>query len=445
MRILFLNQFYPPDFAPTGKMVEVVASRLAAEGHAVEVWCSGGAYGPAGSTAGAAVPTRFARSASGVTVVRIGNLGAGKSAAGKLARWLGFYALVALKLFGRRGKCDRFVALTTPPFLSVLVRLAAWHHGARHCHWIMDLYPDALVAHGMCRNGGLACRLLAAVARFGFGGRRVGAVLTLGPCMAERAQKYVSQPVSWVPLWGEVEAAPLAMAVQHLLEAADDGQARPPARPDLRRERGWGDDEVVLLYSGNLGRGHMVTPLLEAALILHQQGVRKLRWVFTSHGPRSLEVARFRKLHPELRLEFMNPVALDMLAAHLVSADIHLASLEPAWCGCMVPSKIQGSFAVGRPVLFVGPPESSPGRWIASAAGGWVVDGCDPAGGLVELLRAGDIKEEAARRGLNALQFSRRHFDRETNAAAVAAALAGDAGLSPSPQPGRQRSAQAAM
>jgi hypothetical protein len=46
--------------------------------------------------------------------------------------------------------------------------------------------------------------------------------------------------------------------------------------------------------------------------------------------------------------------------------------------------------------------------------------------GLVELLRGGGLKDEAARRGAIAGEFSTRHFDRATNAAAVAARLAGD-------------------
>jgi glycosyltransferase involved in cell wall biosynthesis len=426
MRFIFINQFYPPDFAPTGRMVKEVAGRLAEEGHEVEVWCSGGSYGPERNHADSALGAPDPASPAGVAVVRIGGLGAGKSACGKLVRWLGFYLLVAWRLLGPRGKSDRLVALTTPPFLSVLARMAASRHGARHCHWLMDLYPDALVAHGVCRDGGLAHRALAALARFGMGGRQVGAVVTLGPCMAERARQYTTQAVAWVPLWAEVGSEPVEKALHHLLDGADGGDPGHTSQRDLRRERGWRDDELVLLYSGNLGRGHLVTPLLDAALALHRQGVRNLRWVFTSHGPRSAEVSIFRKRHPDLPLEFMNPVNPEILATHLMSADIHLASLEPAWCGCMVPSKIQGSFAVGRPVLFVGPPASSPARWIESSGGGWVVDGGDPVSGLVELLRGGGLKDEATRRGANAGEFSRRHFDRATNAAAVAARLAGD-------------------
>ncbi len=45
MRILLLNQFYPPDVAATGQLLGDVAAALAQRGHEVHVLCSRGAYG----------------------------------------------------------------------------------------------------------------------------------------------------------------------------------------------------------------------------------------------------------------------------------------------------------------------------------------------------------------------------------------------------------------
>lgn len=42
MRILLLNQFYPPDTAATGQLLADVARGLAASGHEVDVICSRG-------------------------------------------------------------------------------------------------------------------------------------------------------------------------------------------------------------------------------------------------------------------------------------------------------------------------------------------------------------------------------------------------------------------
>jgi colanic acid biosynthesis glycosyl transferase WcaI len=438
MTVWFLNQFYSPDRAPTGVMLEAVVEHLSGKGHRCVVWCSGGSY--LTSNIGrrtSDVEDGASGGARGVRVQRVGTLGAGKSFFGKLRGWLGFYVVLGWRLLAARERPDVIVAMTTPPFLSVLARVAAWRHGARHAHWVMDLYPDVLVAHGMLRHGGPAERILSELARWGFGGKRAGAVLTLGPCMAKRVERVVGgrwsdgggrlgsrashensstdhgtrTTVHWVPLWSGA------------------GARRDPAGLDeaarrLRRDRGWGDDEMVVLYSGNLGRGHVVEPVLERALELAGGGGGRMRWVFCAHGARLDEVRRFAANHPEAGIEFLEPVASENLEAHLASADVHLASLAESWTGCMVPSKLQGIFAVGRPVLFVGGMDSSIGQWVRESGGGWVVRPGDLAGLRVALEEARDPAVREAR-GNAARDFAAGHFDQERNAARVAEILCG--------------------
>ena len=404
-------------------MLEVVVECLSEEGHQCVVWCSGGSYGGSGRS------DVEDRTMAGVRVVRIGKLGAGKAFIAKLRGWLGFYLILASRLLAARERPDVIVAMTTPPFLSVLARVAAWRHRARHAHWVMDLYPDALAAHGMLGERRLSYRMLAGLARWGFGGKRAGAVLTLGPCMAERIGRLIHRKdagkepeegwngdpppsLHWIPLWASTVGAGEASEVE-------------AAGRQLREERGWGNDEVVILYSGNLGRGHVVQPALEAALELARAGRQRLRWVFCAHGARLEEVKRFAAAHPEAGVEFLEPVPAERLAAHLASADVHLASLEESWSGCMVPSKIQGSFGAGRAVLFIGPRSSSPARWIEEAGGGWAVEAGAAATGLPELLAVANLKEDARRRGAAAKAYAARHFDRDINAGEVARVLIG--------------------
>ena len=244
MRIWLLNQFYPPDAAPTGVMLAGVAGQLAADGHEVVVWCSGGAYGGAGGLrrpmpndecrmtngdadvggplsvvgeeAGGRRGCRMTNEGRGemqvVEVRRVGRAGAGKRLAAKFVGWSGFYLGLAWRLVRGRPRPDLIVAMTTPPFLSVLARVAGWWHGARVAHWVMDLYPDALAAHGMVKEHSLAMAVLRRLARFGFGGRGNGPIVVLGPCMAGRVAALVGKAsdVRWVPLWagegGETKA-----------------------------------------------------------------------------------------------------------------------------------------------------------------------------------------------------------------------------------------------
>lgn len=406
MHFVFLNQYYPPDEAPTGAMLRPVAEALAQRGHEVTVICSAGGYGKTAGTAPSPPPPCGEQSsAAKVRVVRLRALQWGRRTfLGKLADYASFYFGCALKLVAMRA--DRVVALTTPPYLSVLARLATRWRGGTHAHWVMDLYPDVMAAHGMLREGSLGYRLLSALARWGFGGRRSVGVLTLGPDMAERIGRLLgagAREVAWVPLW-ETGGG----------RAGDDDMA------ELRSRRGWPDGELVVMYSGNMGLGHRFEDLLEWA---RRRSGERCRLVFYGRGKRRGEIEDFLREHPG-RLELHDYVGEEELAAHLRTADVHAVSLRPEWTGTMVPSKLQGVFGAGRPVLFIGDKASSIGAWMLESGAGWVVEPGDAEALDAAMAQAGDPTLRA-RMGEKARRFAAGHFDRTTNVARVADWLEG--------------------
>lgn len=498
MHLVFLNQYYPPDAAPTGVMLAGLVQGLIEAGHEVSVLCAAGGYAgragrprpadlsPAGRDANdqAIAPDlqresgrdEAAKATACPRIIRIGATRFGRGTwIGKLIDYGSFFPGAAWRLLTIRPRPDRIVALTTPPFLSVLARFISKLRGADHAHWVMDLYPDVMVAHGMLGGRSILYRILTRVARWGFGGTRCAAVLTLGPDMAVRAEKYVggtsrAKRVTWVPLWAE-------------------GQATTESALALRSQRGWGDEELIVMYSGNMGLGHRFGEILAAAKELaetvgrgglprrdvangvpsagdddvragrprsadlspqhrdvddqaissHPQGesgrgevatpfpshaaaVQRPRFVFFGGGKRRVEVARFVRENPGCGVELYDYAPAECLAAHLQSADVHLATLDPAWTGTMVPSKVQGVFGASRPVIFIGSADSSIGRWVLESGGGWVVAPADVAGLLAALAEARD-PEVRATRGHAAKAFSNKHFDQATNVARVAEVL----------------------
>ena len=404
MHLVFLNQYYPPDAAPTGMMLEAVVERLVADGHQVTVICAAGGY--AGGSDGPDGSDRSYRSHQSVRVLRLRATRFGRGTfLGKLVDYASFYARVKWRLLTLQPVPDRIVALTTPPYLSLLARVFSRLRGADHAHWVMDLYPDVMAAHGMIRDGGLLHRALAMLTRLGFGGRRCAAILTLGPDMAQRVERYApARSISWVPLWA----------------SSDPTDRSYPSDPSsLRQKRGWAEDELVVMYSGNMGLGHRFGEILAAALALKDEPVR---FVFFGGGKRRAEIADFIADHPQCRIELHDYAPASELAAHLQSADIHLASLDPAWTGTMVPSKLQGIFAAARPAIFIGSSDSSIGQWIDQSGGGRTVPAGDPAA-LIAALQAARNPAERHTRGLSAAEFAATHFDRSSNVAAVAQRL----------------------
>ena len=402
MRFLLLNQFYPPDPAPTGWYLHGLARELVRRGHWVKVLASRRSYDGKDS---------FPRKEviDGVIITRLSATGFGRSGfLGKMVDYGSFYGSLSTQLLLDRSNPDLILSLTTPPYISLLGKAAAAQRGCRHAHWIMDLYPDVMFAHRAELEDGFTSRLLRNLTRFQLQGAE--AVISLGSKMAEKVSAYTGKgaaelSVTGIPLWSDPELTPWPA-----------NETNP-----LRGERGWGAGEVVLLYSGNMGVGHRFTEFMEAA---RQLGSHGPRWVFSGGGKRRKEVETFAASHAEARIEFLGYVPQSQLRAHLCAADVHLASLDAEWQGLMVPSKIQASFAVGRPVLFVGGRQCETAAWIQESGGGWVVDQNDSVG-LLKAIRQAMNPEERRRRGEAASAYARENFQMSKNCAQIAQLLEG--------------------
>jgi len=388
VRFLLFNQFYPPDSAPTGQFLHDVAAMLVQRGHEVEVVCSRRAYD---GTGGPYLTTRL----DGVRVSRVAATGWGRAAPlGRSLDYLSYAGLAVVRLASVKPRPDLSVALTTPPYIGLAVGTLSRLRGVPYALWVMDVYPDALAAQGVVKRGSRVFQLLGWLARK----ERVHAasIVALGPRAARRIDQSQAQSTS---LWGP--------------ERASEEAAR-----RLRRARGWGD-ELILLYSGNLGLGHRFGEFIEAARRLGPDGPR---WVFSGTGARRPEVERVASdSDSTARIELAPPVARAEHAALLQSAQVHLASLSADWQGIIVPSKVIASFCVGRPVIFVGGRDNEAADWIRESGGGWHVEEGDVEGLLAAIQEASP--DERSRRGAAARRFAETHFDRRAGAERVCVAL----------------------
>jgi glycosyltransferase involved in cell wall biosynthesis len=388
VRFTLLNQYYVPDLAPTGQMLHDLARTLASRGHHVDVVCSRDSY------QGGLRHPRHER-IGGVAIHRVASVGSGRGGAlGRLASYASFCFLAAVRLVIQTPRPDLILSMTTPPYLGLLGRWVALLRGAVHAHWIMDVYPDVMAADGMADRHGFVLRLLRGVGRHQF--RGAGLVLAPGPLVERRLRDHHTAPctpVASVPLWGP-----------------DFEPTDPASVAEIRQQREWGQD-LIFLYSGNMGRGHRFDEMLEASCRLGGSGPV---WAFIGDGVRAGQIREFARAHPDARIQLLPYVAPEKLRASLASADVHLVSLSPRWQGLIVPSKLQAAFSVGRPVIFVGCPESEVGQWIAASGGGWVIGEGDVEGLLAVVQEARD-PDERLRRGAAGMDFARAHFDRKTN------------------------------
>jgi glycosyltransferase involved in cell wall biosynthesis len=121
--------------------------------------------------------------------------------------------------------------------------------------------------------------------------------------------------------------------------------------------------------------------------------------------------------------KFLPYASREHMDEHLAQADIGLVTQRPAHIGIVVPSKVYGLLAAGRPVLFVGPRRSTVDLLIRRFKCGWQVDPGNSSS-MIELLeRLARNREELSSYGQRARQALDLHYDLPHGVARVAAAI----------------------
>jgi glycosyltransferase involved in cell wall biosynthesis len=125
------------------------------------------------------------------------------------------------------------------------------------------------------------------------------------------------------------------------------------------------------VYSGNLGNSHDLDTLLGAAEELRNR--HDITFVFIGEGPQKARIERRSREMGLPNVLFLRFQPRSGLRASLNSGHVHLVSLMPALDGLVVPSKLYGIMAVGKPVVFVGPEKSEVADIVCEAECGSVV------------------------------------------------------------------------
>jgi glycosyltransferase involved in cell wall biosynthesis len=100
-----------------------------------------------------------------------------------------------------------------------------------------------------------------------------------------------------------------------------------------------------------------------------------------------------------------------------------LVTQKPACLGTVVPSKIFPLMAAGRPVLFIGPRESTPALIIERFSCGWQIDAGNAASLTALLKRLAANRSEVQAAGGRAREAFLAHFNRSDGVARICGIL----------------------
>jgi colanic acid biosynthesis glycosyl transferase WcaI len=331
-RILIYGMNYAPELAGVGKYTGEIAEYLADEGADVTVVTTPPHY------PGWAVQDGFRNRYSstienGVRVLRTPLLLRRKmKGVWRLLAPLSFAASSAPVVFWQilRHRPETVFCVEPTLFASPVAQLAARLVGARTVLHVQDLEVDAAFAVGHLGALGFLKTLGYAFERFTL--KRFDKVITISNRMAEKLidKGVKSQNMALVRNWVDLS---------HIYPMTEESP--------YRAELGFTKDDFVVLYSGNIGAKQGLTVLLDAAEQL--KGETSIHFVIAGEGPLKDELqARYGTL-PNLRFLPFQPYA--RLNEFLNMADLHALPQDKGAADLVLPSKLGGMLASGKPVL----------------------------------------------------------------------------------------------
>jgi glycosyltransferase involved in cell wall biosynthesis len=226
---------------------------------------------------------------------------------------------------------DVVVALTDPPIIGV----AAWVAGRRfRAPLVMafkDLFPEVTVLlqdfHSDTVNA-----MLQRVNEFLV--RRAACNVALGETMRKRLI--------------ENKGAPAERTVI-IADWADTAAVAPgPKRNPFSEAHGLAD-KFVVMHSGNIGLSQSLETVVEAAARLRE--VPDIQVVFVGEGVKKAQLQERAQALGLANVTFLPFTPKERLSESFATADVFVVSLQRGLAGYIVPSKLYGILAAGRPYV----------------------------------------------------------------------------------------------
>lgn len=327
--VLIVTEFFPPDFAATGQLIEELSQNLNQLGLSIHVFTGQPGYAfqkdqAAAQETVAGVHVRRSR-VSRIWPHRI---------RGKAINSLLFCLRASVYLIREARHHDILLFTTAPPYLSVIGTLIHRLTGVPYVCLIYDLYPDVAVELSVISRHHIVVQLWNYLN--GWIWQRSRHIVVLSSTMKERVLSHcpgVSDRISIIHNWADPDW------IQPLLKQ-DNWFIQEHQIPGL----------FTVLYSGNLGRCHDTDTILETLESLRHDPVQfvfigggaQRTWLMNQIQKRQLSNCRFLPYQDRHTLPFS-----------LTAGDLTLVSLRAGMEGLIAPSKVYSGLAAGCPLAVI--------------------------------------------------------------------------------------------
>ena len=356
--MLFLNRSYWPDMEATGQLLTELCEGLAARFNVEVISGQPNSITPE-------APENW-RTQDSRNSVRISRLRHTQFAKGRLwaraVNYLTFSAAVRNSL--RRWPAPDAVVFETDPFLLAFeAHRLRRRTGCRLIGYLQDIHPDVGIALGKIRNSYAIRRLRESLFRVY---RDCDRVVVLSQDMRKLlcAGGVAPERVVVIPNWADTERIAPSSGVN-----------------GFRRKHGL-EERFLVMYSGNLGLTQRLSDFVSTAALLADDP--RIHFAFVGRGALEAELRADVSARQLKNVSFFDYQPRELLGESLSAADLHLVPLTASLAGCLMPSKLYGILAAGRPCLTNAPADTELHRLVCEEGVGFAV----PSGSVSELAHA---------------------------------------------------------
>jgi colanic acid biosynthesis glycosyl transferase WcaI len=353
-RLLVLNQYYWPGVEATANLLTELCEALA-EDYEVTVIT--------GSTRDT-LPEREMR--NGVTVVRVNSTAYDRAALSRRAANYFTYVLGAVREAFREGRPDIVLCMTDPPFIGAAAELVARRYRIPLVVSSQDVFPEIAVKLGRLHNPlviGVLRLVIASYLRY------ADRVVVIGETMKRRVVDKGVEPrrIRVISNWGD--AARVTPGPRDNQWTRDHGLL----------------DRFVVMHFGNVGHAQDLDTLIRATTLLRD--LDDLEVPIIGVGARLEELTSLADVLEADSIRFLPWQAYESRAEPLRAAHVHVVGLARGLAGYIVPSRMWGVLAAGRPVIAAAEDESETAQVVRETECGVVVPPGDSFR-LAEAIRA---------------------------------------------------------
>jgi glycosyltransferase involved in cell wall biosynthesis len=351
IKLSVITQFYPPDYAATGQLIEELVKHLGLLGVDIDVFTGQPGYAFGTDNAPAVEKSPHIRIKRSYITRMWSNRIRGKTINGVL-----FTLRAVLHLLKISRNRNLLLLTTAPPFLPILGLLARLFLGIPYVCLLYDLYPDIAIALGVIPKNHYITKLWRFLNQLVW--RHAKKIIVLSPTMKQQVV---------------VNCPEVADKICVIHSWADPNLITP-----IEKNHNWFAHKYNLvnkfsvLYSGNMGRCHDIQTIVDTAKELRNEPIQ---FVCVGDGAKRQELVReVKELGLEKNFVFLPYQEKNILPLSLTACDLSLVSVNAGFEHLVAPSKLYSALAAGRPVAVICPKHSYLNQVIANAKCGSVFE-----------------------------------------------------------------------